>query len=511
MAAERPAGLGASAFEEGTSSVSWKSTRQKILPEEAITSDVHRLFFRNFCYQKAEGPREVCSQLHHLCHRWLKPERSTKAQMVDMVVLEEFLAVLPPEMESWVRECRAKTCSQAVALAEAMGSLSSGVVHRSILEVFKLRSGNNPFSLFQGSVSFEEVAVYFVEEEWENLDSHQKALHREVMLENSQNVTTLGKGPSLLCVGFIGGIPLLSEVFGGHLLERRRHSRPQPRSCEWGCEYLQQCLHKWDCGKNFWQRAQFRIHERIHTGERPFKCAECVKGFTVRGQLINHERIHTGEKPFRCMDCGKLRIHERIHTGEKQFKCTECGKGFSMTGHLANHERIHTGEKPFKCTDCGKSFNQNSSLMTHKRIHMGEKPYHCLECGKSFSHNSALTRHERTHTVEKPFQCLDCGKSFSQNSSLMTHKRIHTGEKPYRCLECAKSFSHNSALIRHERTHTSEKPFECLDCGKSFSENSSLMTHKRIHTGEKPYQCPECGKSFCQSGQYMMHKRIHTG
>ncbi|KAK9405463.1 zinc finger protein [Crotalus adamanteus] len=43
----------------------------------------------------------------------------------------------------------------------------------------------------QGSVSFEEVAVYFVEEEWEILDSNQKALHREVMLENSQNVTAL--------------------------------------------------------------------------------------------------------------------------------------------------------------------------------------------------------------------------------------------------------------------------------------------------------------------------------
>lgn len=52
--------------------------------------------------------------------------------------------------------------------------------------------------LFQGLVSFEEVAVDFSEEEWAQLDPHQKALHGEVMLENSRNVASLGKSPSAL-------------------------------------------------------------------------------------------------------------------------------------------------------------------------------------------------------------------------------------------------------------------------------------------------------------------------
>uniref|UniRef100_A0A8C8T7C9 Myeloid zinc finger 1 n=1 Tax=Peromyscus maniculatus bairdii TaxID=230844 RepID=A0A8C8T7C9_PERMB len=79
-----------------------------------------RLRFRCFRYEEAIGPQEALAQLRELCHQWLRPEVHSKEQMLDLLVLEQFLGALPPEIQTRVQGQWPGSPEEAAALVDSL-------------------------------------------------------------------------------------------------------------------------------------------------------------------------------------------------------------------------------------------------------------------------------------------------------------------------------------------------------------------------------------------------------
>ncbi|XP_053147373.1 zinc finger protein 530-like isoform X2 [Hemicordylus capensis] len=520
--------------------------KKEILDEDA-SLESRRQRFRHFCYQEAEGPQEALSQLQELCYQWLVPERHSKDQILELLILEQFLTILPEEMQGWVRGRGVETCAQAVALAEDF--------------LMRWQESQRPEQKIP--VALEETAVNSPKSEQDPSDIMELPYPMEVKQESEGDANLLDASV-LSCLCFAGrkwdvgqrGQELLASPIS---IEVHLSSPP-------ACDFLSQeeseartCLptarnsspsacnlaseadgHVWKNEENLQLEQTEKVgisgtstgkvkekkvpslkvgemlggHQENHPVKQAFLCMEGEQGFqknTFPEEIHkgHREKVPTDQEKILHQDSDLLK-NQKMDKKEKPYKCIHCGKIFINTSSLLLHLRTHTGEKPYECSECGKTFRYKHHLVIHKRTHTGEKPYRCSDCNHYFMYSSELKIHRRKHTGERPYQCTECGKGFIKRSVLLMHLRTHTGEKPYKCPICERRFSQKAHLIKHQSTHKREKPHKCSDYDKSFSCIESLIEHKRTRTVQNPCECPEDGKSFQDKITLIMHEKTHT-
>ncbi|CAH0625200.1 unnamed protein product [Chrysodeixis includens] len=201
------------------------------------------------------------------------------------------------------------------------------------------------------------------------------------------------------------------------------------------------------CQKVFTRKFNFKLHLKRHSGSREWWCLRCGAGAVSRW-LAGAHCAPRRRRACPVPGCGKtyttntnLNTHLRVHSGERPFECADCGKKFTSKNTLSDHVRIHTGALPYICPICGKQFRTNK-LSAHMSTHTGGGPrLACARagCGKRFASRRALQRHTHTHTApgsvpprppSPQHACALCPARYHHKQSLNKHvKKQHT-QKP---------------------------------------------------------------------------------
>lgn len=96
-------------------------------------SETWHISFRAFTGSQESDPVSDLRRLWELCHLWLRPDLHTKEQILDKLVMEQFMISMPLELQALVSESGVESCRDLEAMLRSDPKSPKKWVSRSLV------------------------------------------------------------------------------------------------------------------------------------------------------------------------------------------------------------------------------------------------------------------------------------------------------------------------------------------------------------------------------------------
>ncbi|XP_066126877.1 zinc finger protein 544 isoform X1 [Saccopteryx bilineata] len=406
-------------------------------------------------------------------------------------------------------------------------------------------------------VSLKDVVVSFTREEWDQLDSLQRTLYRDVTLETCSHLVSLGLLlPSLDVMSHLeqGEDPWSSEWAPPPrdwkvMLEKEESASEGDMAVEepsfqvettycvgeeapWSVSVGEVQDQPEEHQEEPWNHMVLTSEERLLAQEEPCehdlegsylsvvgllppalpakthfpKLSAQVKKLKETSVCVNRQKGRANLKPCEdlesasaCPQSTRSNKPADVELGnQKPDKYTVRSDSLHCGTSVCFHNRTCSAENSNDCKNHGNVINHSMSMNENKPVHFGESQ--CDEGDACFV---------QTEIIVGGPGCDNNSDAFCMTSFFTDCDIIQSRKKPPPCNLCRKGV-HSCSKLGNQKTDHGEKPYKCNHCGKAIT-GSCHLSHQTVHTGENSYECSDCGESFQQQSQVVLHPQSHPG